>query len=232
MAAAAAPDSPCLAMADEGVWASWLAALQPMAAALPPLDALSVFDGEAAMSSALAGKHLTCESYDVWQNPLHDVTTSAGLQECLIGVLRLRPKGLLFMSPPCKHWAWIARSGHRRSPTQPAGAGWRCSKTYHHNKIAEACAALIRLAIARNVYFCLEQPVSSLMPQFVPLRIYLDAARASKAIVSLGSFGGRSLKYVQLLSNAGWLGKLQFLASTQPSPRRPCACHGRTLAAT
>ena len=127
---------------------------------------------------------------------------------------RTLPYGLLWMGPPCKSWVWMARHSFGRSVQNIAGDP-RNAQTVYHNKIGSFVGKAIMAATACGVYVVVEQPQSSWLFNFEPVRRAVAACKLVDVVIKLGHFGGGSPKPLRLVGNVPWFGKL---AAAQPLP--------------
>ncbi|CAK9007833.1 WD_REPEATS_REGION domain-containing protein, partial [Durusdinium trenchii] len=101
---------------------------------------------------------------DLTKGPLHDLTTSEGFLLALKQVLRVRYDGLYWLGVPCNSWVWIASSTTKRHSSEFGILGDdRIPSVSMGNCISARCALLIMVAIVRGIYWCAEQPGSSVL---------------------------------------------------------------------
>ncbi len=170
---------------------------------LPVVFGLEVFSGRGELSQAfrdLAGPFL---SFEIADDPEEDISTMSGVLLALKKLFCVRAGGLLWLGTPCKSWVVLSRSFTQRSLLQPAGPVQCRSKRQReyldqHNCIAERSAFLARTATVLQVFFVIEQPSSSLLANFEPVRVALETTAAVKASISMCRFGGESKKPLTL----------------------------------
>ena len=73
------------------------------------LDFIEVFAGEAAVSKGLHAKGFVGATMDVRHDPRHNVLKPVGFLTLLALVMRLRPRGLLWLAPVCSTWVFMSR---------------------------------------------------------------------------------------------------------------------------
>ena len=62
-------------------------------------------------------------------------------------------------------------------------------------------SVVLKIAMARNVYFVVEQPLRSSLYDFTVFRDALETVGAARYVTTMASFGGQSLKPLELWSN-------------------------------
>ena len=102
------------------------------------------------------------DEYDCLRHdPEENVLTTMGFIKAVQKVLRMDRGALLYVALPCSSYIFMSSSQHKRSPLNPGG-------TRTLRWVAEANAIccrrmlLVALAIARQCFWVLEQPASSM----------------------------------------------------------------------
>jgi len=116
--------------------------------------------------------------------------------------------GLLWAAPVCSSWVFMSRGSTGRSATTPLGSSSSKSAT-EGNIMAGRCAALAMLAALLNVKWCIEQPITSLMPKHPRMQQLWAAQTVWRASVAMGAYGARSMKRMYVWCNHKAVGVLQ-----------------------
>eukprot|EP00971_Amphidinium_carterae_P240760 4779700-Amphidinium_carterae.1 len=129
---------------------------------LPPYDVVEVFGGSGHLSEAAVDCGLHTWKFEILDTPTENFLTDEafkfpGLQFLLQKIGAMRRFGLLFLSPPCSSWVWIARSQSKRSRLNVTGDEAKLF-VKQANRVAELLAILMRLCLRLGVYFLVEQP--------------------------------------------------------------------------
>jgi hypothetical protein len=146
----------------------------------------------------------------------NDILSAPGFFEAIRLLLQLKPGATLWAGIPCSSFVWISRSGTKRSATNPLGDETN-PKVASANIILARMVLLFMLACARGVYFCVEQPGTSVMLSFPLLQQLLD--RLGQATLGrlgqptlafterfwMGPYGASSLKRTQVFGSAYFL---------------------------
>ena len=103
---------------------------------------------------------------------------------------------LLWLAPPCATWVWMSRGSTGRSRTRARGSRRR-SKVIEANRFVRRLLYLLAYAVKKHIFFCIEQPCSSLMALYHPLKRFLDQNKALFLSVSLGFWGAPTEKLAQ-----------------------------------
>ena len=153
------------------------------------LDALEVLAGRGEVSKALVLQSFQVASIDALDGSAEsNILSFRGFCNILRLLLRVRVGGLLWLAPPCATWIYISSSWHRRCPENRYRGNRRWLDIRESNSMAVLVAALISLATFRQVSLILEQPSSSTLFQYGPVRQALRAARAGSLVTYLRSF--------------------------------------------
>ena len=131
----------------------------------------------------------------------------------MVLVLRMKPGALLHIGLPCSNFVWMSSSVHMRSKEAPLGDMSKPS-VVRSNCIFERVVLLIYLALARRVWFFLEQPRSSVIPYMAAMQELLSlCGRGYHCTWWMGSFGHWTIKPSLALGNTPWIPKLQFIGN-------------------
>lgn len=130
-----------------------------------------------------------------------DVMTTTGFLVAARNVLRVIPGGVLHGGVPCSSWVFLSRGSSKRSKQFPQGDTGR-THVLKANLITTRFALLVLVALARSVYWCVEQPLSSLMPAYLPMTHVMtmtaDYVGLCYSSFAMGMYGAFSLKPTQL----------------------------------
>jgi hypothetical protein len=159
------------------------------------LDSVELFAGQMQITRHMIKSGWRSVSYDkaYHGDESEDLCTMLGFENALRLVLRLRPHGSLWAAPVCSTWGFIGRSGTGRSASNAMGDN-SVPRTRYANRMVVLTTMLMLLAYIRNAHVWIEQPSSSLMPVFSPLKEFLDFACGYSVTTFLQAFGSKSLK--------------------------------------
>jgi hypothetical protein len=103
----------------------------------------------------------------------NDLCSVIGFFIALRGILKVRRGGLLWGGVPCGPFVFISSGTTKRTRANPEGDGAvECVRI--GNVLAARFCLLALVGICRGVWFCVEQPASSVMPYFPPMKALLD----------------------------------------------------------
>ncbi len=175
--------------------------------AVRDLDFVEVFAGDAAVSVGLRAFGYRGISMDVRRDPTHDVLTRTGFIALLEFVLRLRPGGLLWAAPPCS--TWVAASTH--STGRHLDPWGHPHSFYVQSESALVLRVLLLSALARSrgVVFTWEQPHTSSMLRWAPVKAFAAAAAdLYEYHLEMGAYGLRAVKPTVLWTTAPFVSGL------------------------
>ena len=156
--------------------------------------------------------HRPRECYD-WKVNGHDFCSFEGFLQAVVLVLRMKPGALLHIGLPCNGFIFMSSSVHKRSKEAPLGDMSRPS-VVRSNCIFHRTVLLMYLALARRVYFFLEQPRSSVIPYMAAMQELLSlCGRGYHCTWWMGSFGHWCIKPSLGLGNTPWMPKLQLIGN-------------------
>ena len=149
------------------------------------------FAGDHNLSRAiwLAGIPVICR--DIRDSRHLDWLSTLGFLITLQGLRHMARGGLAWFAPPCSSWIWLSRGSTRRSALNPRGAR-RYRKVREANKLCRRLIYLLEYLVAKGVFFAIEQPVTSLMWLYRPLRRSLKRWNVFEVCIPLGQYGASS----------------------------------------
>ncbi|MCP4241933.1 MAG: hypothetical protein GY772_15365 [bacterium] len=168
------------------------------------MDFLEVFAGDAAITRGLQHLGYAGLALDARIDSAHDVLTPVGFAVLLKAAMEIRPRGLLWAAPPCSTWVWMSRHSSGRVGDRVAG---NPNSAYVVSQNALVCRLLciLGICIQREVWFILEQPASSVMFEFAPVKRFAELHRVTRVKLQLGAYCGDSRKDIVLWGTAPYL---------------------------
>mmetsp|Transcript_48572 Transcript_48572/g.77286 ORF Transcript_48572/g.77286 Transcript_48572/m.77286 type:complete len:339 (+) Transcript_48572:60-1076(+) len=160
---------------------------------------VDLFSGCGSLSSHWRESNFKSASFDVCSNAQHDLTTPLGFMLAIRLVLRLRPRGLLSLGPPCGSFVWVNLATSLRTLSEPYGDVTKSHVSLGNLLMARACI-LCLIATVRGCFWLLEQPYTSMAKVFPPLRkTVMDIDRYIlpchwRVFFWMGSWGHNSMK--------------------------------------
>ena len=107
---------------------------------------------------------------------LEDICSVHGFTRALQLVLRVSRFGLLHAGQPCNSFTWMSCATHGRDVVNDfMGRGDQEWMTLH-NIIAVRCVICLLVAFSRRVFFIVENPRQSVLPDFPYLKYVLELA--------------------------------------------------------
>ena len=174
------------------------------------LDCFDMFSGCGRFAKESRRQGLLAEEYDMkTYGPSHDITTESGFFVALQFVLRLKAHGLVVGGPPCGWWIFLSSSVHKRSLARPQGDQSN-ENVMIANLIVRNVVVLLCIALHRQIFLILEQPMTSLMPKYYCMRKFIEQFLV-KVTTWMGLYGHRLPKPSQLFGN---LSTMSILAGT------------------
>lgn len=180
----------------------------------PRLRGLDSFAGHKQMARSFLEFEMAMATYEAEDDPVLENCLSLHGQQNFVQKLvqvSLEEDGLCWLGPPCSWWVWVSSSVHQRTKARPCGQVGHPTVAFH-NSVAQFVADAIMTCIALRIYFVLEQPLSSLFPEFEAVRAALAEAQATAIAIPLWKFGGFSHKPLKLWGTAPWLTELSNIA--------------------
>ena len=121
----------------------------------------------------------------------------------LVLLFRIMEEGFCWLGTPCSSWVSLSRSWSQRtclSPEGPRHASFKLSKYLKlNNAVAIISALIIRTCKVLHIRHMVEQPRSSLLYRFKPMRLAL--CDADSCNLAMSSFGGTSPKPLKLMGD-------------------------------
>jgi hypothetical protein len=180
----------------------------------PKVSGIHSFAGQKQMSKSFLKFGMAMLPYEMDDEPvLQNCLSLRGQQNYLekLAQVSLNPDGLCWLDPPCGWWIWMSISVHKRSKKNPYGDTGHPMVVWH-NTIAEFVADVIRTCDALGVHYVMEQPLTSVLPEFPPVEKALMATKAACIKFPLCKFGASSQKPMQFWGTAPWLQQLRAIA--------------------
>lgn len=184
------------------------------------LDSLEIFAGQQELTKAVNAENMKGEGCDILSKPkLHNIETQQGLEYLAAKVVQLREGGVLWGGPPCKTWIWISRNGTGRTAKSPAGRP-TVPRVAQANLQVENFCLLAALAHLRGCDYVVENPSSTLIHQFKPLKSLMQWTQSHSVRTYMGAFGSEHCKPLMLWSS--WKG-IQAMRRRKPKGLKPLA---------
>ena len=106
-------------------------------------------------------------TFDKDRKSFEDILTTHGFFQCMQHTLRVAEKGLIFLGVPCNSFSWMSSSQHDRGEHN----GWMGNVSNFEwvglmNVIATRAAIFMAVGIARRIYFMVENPDRSSLPNY------------------------------------------------------------------
>ncbi|CAL1149091.1 unnamed protein product, partial [Cladocopium goreaui] len=122
-----------------------------------------------------------------------NLLSSFGFLLCLNYIRHLKQSGCAWFAIPCSSWVWMSMGSSMRSYLRPQG--WsekRCTQI--GNRLARRLCYMLELCFRKKVFYIIEQPQSSLLFQYKPLKKLLLRHGARMGQCSLGGYFAPTLK--------------------------------------
>ena len=157
------------------------------------LECLELFAGAGKIFESCLELGMTCSQYDksYFDDDRNNILTPKGFACAFKGVLKLKPGGCFWGAPVCSCWVWICRHGTFRSFLSPEGST-AVERVRTANQMVVLFVMLCLLAWARGAHVFIEQPLTSLMPEFPPMKQFLKSCAPYAAKADMGFHGGKS----------------------------------------
>ena len=164
------------------------------------------------MTNGVQAQGLQAEAYDKsYDDIFNDLTTSAGFGVALALVLRIAKHGVLWAAPVCRSWSWMCRSGSKRTELMPGGNSSSTANVEQGNRQARNLTLLFLVAWVRNVNLFLEQPLTSVMKYYTPMKEFLECCMPYSAVSYMQSWGGETSKPLKIWSTTHHVQQLRTL---------------------
>ncbi|CAE7328496.1 unnamed protein product [Symbiodinium sp. CCMP2592] len=167
------------------------------------------FSGCGILTAAVEAAGLRVRSYDVLSSKSMDLNSAFGWTLALNMVRHVVATGLIWFGIPCSTWIFMSRGSCRRTWFVPQGMG--SARCRNGNRLCRRMCYLLRYAVAKKLYFVIENPTSTLLWQYGPLRKLLRKIGVMKVSLHLGSYGAFSPKAVTLVGNWPCLRELPLI---------------------
>lgn len=186
------------------------------------LDSVEFMSGKAAVTRSAAALGLDSVGFDksYHDNGEMDILTERGWRNAVLLTLRVRQHGSIWLAPVCSTWVWVGRFGSGRT-AKHAGGNVLNQRTRIGNMMVVRCVLLMLLAWARGVHLWLENPHSTLIHEFSPLKEFLGACMPFKCTVHMCSYGSSCQKTMWIWSSSALVLKLKRVKG--PVTERLCS---------
>lgn len=172
-----------------------------------PWDFVEVFAGDQAVSKGLRLVGYTGKSLDLRISETHNVLSATGFLVLLAATMKIREGGLLWAAPPCSTWVFLSRGSTGRNVA--LGGNPNSPYVQGQNALVKRLILIWRLCVARRVFFVIEQPKSSCMFDYEPMKRFLESCEGVQRVqLQMGAFGMAACKDTWLVGVAPWLGRL------------------------
>ncbi|CAJ1459458.1 unnamed protein product [Effrenium voratum] len=155
-------------------------------------DFVEVCSGCGKFSEAMRDSGFVGKEFDICHSGNHDLLRSVGFLAILAAVRNTKRGGVLMLAPPCSTWVFLSRSYTGRSWACPEGR--KIKAVILANILIHRLLYIIFYATKRGVYWLVEQPISSVLWVYEPVRRILNWARARRISFPMGAYGARTLK--------------------------------------
>ena len=179
-------------------------------------DFIDLFAGVARITTWALKGGLCGAAIDVVYGDHMDITSTVGFALSILAVLRLVPRGLLFMAAPCSSWVWVNRKTSKRSKEHIMGDDG-CDFVRAGNLCNERVSILCDLARMCGAYWVIEQPISSLFFQTPHMLSTIANRAAERTSFPMSSFGHAAEKMTQLVGTTDWLPQMSRKRAKTPS---------------
>lgn len=150
------------------------------------------FAGKHALSRAMFDHGFVCICRDLCDSQDLDILRGLGFLSLLAGLRHLCKGGLSWWAPPCSSWVWLSRGSTHSSALNPRGSS-KYQKVGEANRICRRMIYLLEYIIKKEAYFAIEQPCSSVMWRYRPMRKFLKKSGAIEISIPLGHYGATSV---------------------------------------
>lgn len=173
--------------------------------------------GDHLLHSGVKLSGLSSRAYDVAYSRKMNLLGQFGFLLAANYIPHLRASGVLWVGIPCSSWVFMSMGSTKRHFLRPQGQSHlKCTR--EGNALARRLCYLLELASRKKCFWVVEQPTSSLLFRYRPMRALLRRHKAIQVRTSLGAFGASTVKPVVLVGTAPWLSKLE--RKTTPVRRR------------
>lgn len=162
-------------------------------------DFVELCSGEGHLTRALWAHGFHGKAFDVNYSKNHDFLRTVGFIAVLLAVRNTKKGGMLFVAPPCSTWVFMSRSSTGRSWLDPDGCGSKCVSLA--NVFCMRLLYILWYACQRGIYIVIEQPMTSVLFAWAPMRKFLMSIRARRVTFPMGAYGASTLKMTTLWGN-------------------------------
>ena len=153
------------------------------------------FAGAHALSKAVFEAGYACMARDIKMSRKLDITSTVGFMAILQGLRCLAIGALAWLAVPCSSWIFLSRGSSKRTRLRPKGKR-TFKKVSLANKVARRVVYLCHYIEKKGAFWCIENPTSSIINQYPPMRELLDRPEIREIRVNLGQFGASSMIHV------------------------------------
>ena len=167
------------------------------------LVSVELFAGEMQITRSLISDHnARAVAFDkaYFKDDSEDLCSQKGFRKAIFLVLRIAKGGSLWAAPVCSSWGWVGRAATKRSMMCPGGFVWN-NKVRQANRMVVLLSMIFLLAFSRGVDCWLEQPSSSVMKAFSPMKEILTTFMPFHQQVWLSAYGAQSHKPLTIWSS-------------------------------
>ncbi|CAL1126464.1 unnamed protein product [Cladocopium goreaui] len=167
---------------------------------LPPSheanDFVEVCSGQGELSRALWRSGRQGKAFDVVYSKNHNLLRTVGFLSVLAAVRNTRAGGLLFFAPPCSTWVFLSSPSTGRTWLDPEGYPTKC--VLLANIFVMRMLYILFYAWRRGIHIMVEQPISSVLFDWAPVKKFLILCNSRKVTFPMGSWGAPSMKYTTI----------------------------------
>ena len=169
--------------------------LTTLAVTFGPIEHATLFQedfaGKHNLSTAMFTQGVPLIARDLKMSRNLDILSGIGFLSILQGLRSLCVSGLAWLGVPCSSWIFLSRGSTKRNRLNVGGK--RALKSVRAaNKIARRVAYLIHFIEKKDAYWVIENPISSLLFMYRPIRRALQREGIFCVNVPLGQFGATS----------------------------------------
>ena len=122
---------------------------------------------------------------------------------------------------PCNSWIWLSRGRHKRTNFAPNGRlGQQSDWVLRNNDLATVVSFIMKTCAAFWIFVLVENPKTSIVWSFAPIREALLAINATRICISMGSFHGDTQKHLIIHGTPTWLGDLEWVSKRVSRARK------------
>ena len=146
--------------------------------------------------------------FDILYSQDDNIMSAAGFTKACRLIMHTQAGGMCWVAVVCSSWVWISRSGSGRS-SQRAEGDLNIPRIRSANKMAMHSVLLMMLAWRRGPTIFLEQPLSSVLGSFTPMKELLDWTMRESVTTSLGAYNAESEKLIKVWSTSQYVADLK-----------------------